>query len=221
MKKFREFVLEANKFGIPNTEYIQWQRDRDAGVGPARKTFNGIEYQMRNKARAGQPKVWAVSPSSDRKASSEKRSQRERETELNKDELLGMAKKDLTEPNPEERSALALDAEKTQMKKIDKRVATIGRKTGIKQSKDHLQPLQRKTNNPENQQRLDKVLPGHTSSNLRIKPLSANSSKQNAPLKPGETGYTLTRSSAVRNALNRGDALGRRIDALVKKVRES
>ena len=220
MKSFREFIFEANKFGIPDTEYIQWQKDRDVGVGPAKKTFGGVEYQMRNKARSGQPKVWAVSPTSDRKASSAQRSKREKETELSKDELLSMAKKDIDKPNPEERSALALDSERTQMQKINKRVRTIGKSTGVRQSKDHLQPLQRKANNPANQERLDKVLPGHTSYNLRIKPLSSNSSKQNTSLKPGETGYTFTRAGAARSALRRGDVLGRRIDSLVKKVRE-
>ena len=73
MKTFKEFILEANKFGIPDTEYIQWQKNRSSGIGPARKTFGGIEYQMRNKARKGQPPVWAVSRTSDRKASAEKR----------------------------------------------------------------------------------------------------------------------------------------------------
>lgn len=76
MKTFREFFVEANKFGIPDTEYIQWQKDRGSGIGPARKTFGGIEYQMRNKARKGQPPVWAVSKTADRKASTEKRNSR-------------------------------------------------------------------------------------------------------------------------------------------------
>jgi len=212
-KMFGEFmrecyvVVEVNKYGISDDDYKQWQRDRDAGVGPVRKTFNGVEYQMRNKARAGQPKVWAVSPSSDRKSSSKKRFKKEKETAVTQNNLLDTAKRDLTKSNPGERAAAAYDAEQERMSRITKRVTKIGKSSGVKQSKDHKQPLQRKANNPENQDRLDRVLPGHNSDNLEIKPLSKNSSKQNTALKPGESGYDLTRASVIRNQLNRGDKL--------------
>jgi hypothetical protein len=210
-KTFGEFVLEANKFGIPDSEYIKWQRDRDAGVGPVRKTFNGVEYQMRNKARAGQPKVWAASPSSDRKASSEKRSEKEKETAVTQNQLRDAAKRDVTKSNPNERAAAAYDAEQERMSGITKRVKTTSKSSGIQQSKDHKQALQRKTNNPENQERLDRVLPGHNSDNLEIKPLPKNASKQNTALKPGESGYSLTRASVKRKQLDRGDKLLSRV----------
>lgn len=207
--RFREAfdILEANRHPIPSDQRQKWQQEREAGTGPVRKTFNGIEYQMRNKARAGQPKVWAVSPSSDRKASSEKRSEKEKETAITQDELRDTAKRDVTKSNPDERASAAYDAEQKRMSGITKRVTKTSKSSGVKQSKDHEQPLQRKAKNPENQERLDKVLPGHNSDNLKIKPLVKNSSKQNTPPKPGESGYTLTRASMMQKQLKRGDKL--------------
>lgn len=212
-KTFGEFmyecyvILEANRHPIPADEYQKWQQERDAGTGPARKTFGGVEYQMRNKARSGQPKKWAVSPTSARRASSTKRSEKEKETATTQDELHDTAKRDVTKSNPEERASAAYDAEQERMSRITKRVTKTSKSSGVQQSKDHKQALQRKAKNPENQKRLDRVLPGHNSDNLEIKPLPKNSSKQNTPLKPGESGYTLTKASVKRNQLNRGDKL--------------
>lgn len=200
-------ILEVNRHPIPADEYQKWQQERDAGTGPARKTFGGVEYQMRNKARSGQPKKWAVSPTSARRASSTKRSEKEKETATTQDELRDTAKRDVTKSNPGERAAAAYDAEQERMSRITKRVTKTSKSSGVQQSKDHKQALQRKAKNPKNQERLDRVLPGHNSDNLEIKPLPKNSSKQNTPLKPGESGYTLTKASVKRNQLNRGDKL--------------
>lgn len=212
-KTFGEFmyecsvILEANRHPIPSDEYRKWQQERDAGTGTARKTFGGVEYQMRNKARSGQPKKWAVSPTSARRASSTKRSEKEKETATTQDELRDTAKRDVTKSNPGERAAAAYDAEQERMSRITKRVTKTSKSSGVQQSKDHKQALQRKAKNPENQKRLDRVLPGHNSDNLEIKPLTKNSSKQNTALKPGESGYGLTKASVKQKQLKRGDEL--------------
>lgn len=199
MKTFREFILEAsNRYGIPDDEYRKWQQDRAAGRGPARKTFGGVEYEMRNKARAGQPSVWAVSPVESRRASGQKRSKAEQETALSKDELLRATGGD------EERAALASDTETSGIKKTRKRAKRIEKSTGVRQSLGHGQPVQPEEPSPED--------PGHTRSNVRIEPLRPNTAKKNRRPEPGEFGYDLTRTQAAQDAAKRGDILGRRID---------
>jgi hypothetical protein len=219
-KTFGDFMLEcyivfeAKKHPIPDEEYKQWQKDREEGKGPASKEFDGVKYQMRGKGtdkKTGKRR-WAVSTVADRKNQGSTRTKKERETQVSQDELRDTAKKQIDKPNPNERAAAAYDAEQTRMRRINKRVSKIGKNTGVKQSKDHIQPLQRKTSNPDNQEKLDKVLPGHNSDNLAIKDLSKNSSKQNDAPKKGESGSTLTRASVKRKQLNRGDKLLDKVD---------
>jgi hypothetical protein len=200
MKTFREFILEAkNRYEIPDDEYSQWQADRTAGKGPARKTFNGVEYEMRSKARAGQSKtIWAVSPVSSRNKSGKKRIEAEKKTELSQDELRSAAGGD------EERASLAKDTEETGIKKVIKRGKKIQKATGVRQSLGHKQPLQPDKPTPED--------PGHTLSNVKPEPLGPNASKKNKRPEPEESGYGLTRTQAKQDALKRGDKLGKKID---------
>ena len=199
MKTFLQFILESkNKYGIADDEYRQWQRDRTAGKGPARKTFNDIEYEMRNKARQGQSPVWAVSTVSSRNESGQKRSKAEKETELSQDELRSAAGGD------EERASLAKDTEETGIKKVIKRGKRIQSATGVRQSLGHKQPLQPDEPTPED--------PGHTLSNVKPEPLGPNASKKNKRPEPGESGYGLTRTQAKQDAIKRGDKLGKNID---------
>jgi len=221
MKTFKEFIIEAKKHPIPDEEYKQWQKDREEGKGPASKEFDGVRYQMRGKGvdKKSGKKRWAVSTVSDRKSQGSSRTKKEKETQVSQDELLDTAKKQIDKPNPSERASAANDAEQTRMRRINKRVTKIGKNTGVKQSKDHIRPLQQKTKNPDNQERLDRVLPGHNSDNLAIKNLSKNSSKQNDAPKKGETGYTSTRSSMASKQLNRGDQLLSKIDRETSSIR--
>ena len=86
MKTFKEFVEEAylieanNKHGISDDEYAKWRNEvashhTEHGHvrGVSRRTFDGVEYEMRSKSGKGKPKVWAASKTSDRKASAGKR----------------------------------------------------------------------------------------------------------------------------------------------------
>lgn len=206
MKTFQEFILEAtNKYGIPDDEYKQWQQDRAMGKGPARKTFDGVSYEMRNKARSGQPSVWAISPVSDRIASYNKRKKAEQETQLSKDELLRATDGD------EERAALALDAEESGIKRLTKRIKRMPKSPGVRKSLGHGVALQ-----PKKPSSTD---PGHTLSNLRAQDYQPNVSQQNKELKPGEPGYGLTRAQAAQDAVSRGDKLDKRIDRLLGTVR--
>jgi hypothetical protein len=205
MKTFREFILEANKYGIPEDDYKQWQRDRASGKGPARKTFNGVEYEMRNKSRQGQSPVWAVSTVASRNESGKKRTKSEQETQLSQDELRSAAGGD------EERAALAKDTEETGIKKVIKRGKRIQKATGVRQSLGHKQPLQ-----PDDPSSED---PGHTLSNVKPEPLGPNASKKNKRPEPGESGYGLTRTQSTQDALSRGDKLGRKIDREITFVR--
>jgi len=198
MKTFREFISEANKYGIPEDEYKQWQKDRASGKGPARKTFDGVEYEMRNKARQGQSPIWAVSTVASRNESGKKRSKAEQETQLSQDELSVAAGGD------EERASLAKDTEETGIKKVIKRGKKIQKATGVRQSLGHKQPLQPDDPNAED--------PGHSLSNVKPEPLGPNASKKNRRPEPGESGYGLTRTQAKQDALKRGDKLGSKID---------
>ena len=223
MKTFIEFISEANnKHGIPDDEYMKWREARDKGEGPASMTFNDKQYEMRGKGyKKDGTKRWAVSPSSARIASRLRRTTKENETRLTYDELLDAAKRDLGKTNsPKERSAAALDAEETGISKLKSDAKERSKETGVKHSIDHGQALQRKTKNPENQERLDAVLPGHTLRNQEIAPLSANASKQNTAPKPGEFGYGLTRSGSQRSALDQGDETLDKIDSLRGEIED-
>lgn len=206
MKTFTNFISEANKYGIPDDEYKQWQQDRAKGKGPARKTFNGVEYEMRNKAGSGQPPVWAVSTVESRKASSQRRKQAEQETELTKDELLNAVGDD------EEMSALALDSERSGIKKVKKRAQKSSKLSGEKKSVGHKQPLQPEDPSPED--------PGHTLSNIRQELFTKNTSRKNKRPEPGESGYGLTRTQATQDAVRRGSELGKKIDREVELERQ-
>lgn len=223
VNRIREWIdiLEAKKHPIPDTEYKQWQKDREEGKGPASKEFDGVKYQMRGKGvdKKSGKRRWAVSTVADRKSQGSSRTKKEKETQVSQDELHDVAKRQIDKPNSSERAAAAHDAEQTRMRGINKRVTKIGKNTGVKQSKDHIRPLQQKTKNPDNQERLDRVLPGHNSDNLAIKNLSKNSSKQNDAPKKGETGYSSTRSSMASKQLNRGDQLLSKIDRETSSIR--
>lgn len=227
MKTFREFLEEAtNKHGIDSDSYSKWisaaeKAHNETGKikGIAQQTHNGVDYVLRQKGhyKNGKPR-FAVTPKKAKQNTEERR--QAKKTNLTHRELLNTAKRDLGKSNPpQERAAAALDVEQSRMEKIKNRVKKISKATGIKKSADHLQPLQRKMKNPEYQERLNKVLPGNASSNLSIKSLSHNASKQNTPPKRGEPGRTLTRSGATRDALRRGDTLLNRIDKEVAEIR--
>lgn len=206
MKTFKEFLGEArNKYGIPDNEYRKWQQDRSEGKGPSRKTFDGVEYEMRNKARQGQNPVWAVSTVASRNQSGQKRSEAEKKTQLSQDELRSVAAGD------EERASLAKDTEETGIKKVIRRGKTIQKATGVRQSLGHRQPLQPNEPTPED--------PGHTLSNVRPEPLGSNVSKKNKRPEPGESGYGLTRAQATQDAVRRGDRLGQKIDRELESTR--
>jgi hypothetical protein len=213
MKTFKEFVEEAylieanNKHGISDDEYAKWRNEvashhTEHGHvrGVSRRTFDGVEYEMRSKAGKGKPKVWAASKTSDRKASAGKRQAIINKTKLTYDELLTKSKGD------KERAAAALDAEETGIKKTVKRGRRIQKATGVPQSLGHKQPVQPDDPKPED--------PGHTRSNTQIEPLSPNTAKKNRRPNPGESGHGLTRTQSTTDALRRGDRLLKNIDDL-------
>jgi hypothetical protein len=205
MKTFREFILEKNRHGIPNKEYKQWIKDREKGIGTKRKTFNGIEYVIRNKARRGEPSRYAISPVESRNRSRDKRTKAEYETQLSKDKLLDATGGD------EELANLAMDTEESGIRRVKKRAQRIQNKTGDRYSLGHLQPLQPKDPSTED--------PGHTLSNVQVEPFSPNASKQNRRPKPGEPGYGLTRTQATQDAISRGRKLGQNIDDIIQSIR--
>lgn len=203
MITFREFleridILEANKHGIPEDEYQQWRRDRAEGRGPAKKTFNGVEYVMRGKGIVNRKKTWGVSTVASRTASSQKRRKAEQESQLSKDELRAAAGGD------EERAALAQDAEETGIRKVKQRTRRIQKATGVPQSLGHKVPVQPDDPSPED--------PGHSLSNMQPERLGPNAAKGNRRPKPGEPGYGLTRTQATQDAVRRGHKLGKNID---------
>ena len=217
MKTFQEFIEEAylieanNKHGISDDEYAKWRNEvashhTEHGHvrGVSRRTFDGVEYEMRSKAGKGKPKVWAASKTSDRKASAGKRQAIINKTKLTYDELLTKSKGD------KERAAAALDAEETGIKKTVKRGRRIQKATGVPQSLGHKQPVQPDDPKPED--------PGHTRSNTQIEPLSSNTAKKNRRPQPGESGYGLTRAQSTTDAQRRGDKLLNKVGDLIKSV---
>lgn len=164
---------------------------------------------------------WRIADRNKKNSSQKTRQKTINSTKITKAELLDMAKRQVDKSNPEERANLALDVETNELNRIRGRRRRLTNTSGVQQTEDHLQPIQRKMSNPELQRRLYKILPGHTSYNIRIRPLSVNSSRKNEPPKRGELGHTFTRSGATREALRKGDILGKQIDDVLHKIRNS
>ena len=228
MKTFREFITEAylieanNKHGISDDEYAKWRNEvashhTEHGHvrGVSKRTFDGVEYEMRNKAGKGKPKVWGASKTSDRKASAKKRSQSLRP--ISDDEFLSHAKRSL-EPNPREVAAAASDVERQGIRKKRAQAKKETEKTGEKHDVDHSQPQPTKRK-PELQPRFQRVLPGHSNANLSVMKHSDNTAKQDTPPKKGEPGRNLTRAGAVRASIKGGKKLLSDIDAALKSAR--
>lgn len=207
MKTFQRFIIEVSKYkdAIGADEYSNWQKEVDEYYkkyghtrGISRRTIDGVSYQMRNKARAGNPRVYGVDTEQNRQASAAKRIQAEKEGELSQDELRSVAGGD------EEKASLAQDTEKSGISKVKKRTNRVSKSTGVRQSLGHKQPLQPDDPNVED--------PGHSLSNIQSEPLSSNAAKKNKRPEPGEPGYGLTRTQATQDALGRGNRLGQKID---------
>jgi hypothetical protein len=228
MKTFKEFVEEAHiieakithRDTIGHKEYDAWKNEvashhAEHGhvKGVSRRTFGGVEYEMRSKARSGKPKVWAASKISDRKSSAKKR--RENLKPISDDEFLSHAKRNL-EPNPKEVAAAAADVEREGIKgkKTGAQRKTV--KTGEPHDVDHMNP-QPTRRRPENRARFQRVSPGDSNANQRVLKRSKNTGKQDRPPKKGEPGYGLTRASSIRQSTQKGKELLSKIDTLLKK----
>ena len=219
MKTFQRFIIEVSKYkdAIGADKYSNWQKEVDEYYkkyghtrGVSRRTIDGVTYEMRNKARAGNPRIYNVDTEQNRQASAAKRIQAEKEGELSQDELRSAAGGD------EERSALALDTERSGISKVKKRINRVSKSTGVRQSLGHKVSLQPDEPSPED--------PGHSLSNIGMEPLSPNASKGNKRPEPGEPGYGLTRTQAIQDADRRGVELGQKIDrevALTQSGKES
>lgn len=219
MKTFKRFIIEVSKYkdAIGADEYSNWQKEVDEYYkkygnirGVSRRTINGVTYEMRNKARAGNPRVYGVDTEQNRQASAAKRVQAEKKGQLSQDELIGAAGGD------EEKASLAKDTEESGISKVKKRNNRVSKSTGVRQSVGHKQPLQPDDPNAED--------PGHSLSNIQSEPLGLNAAKKNKRPEPGEPGYGLTRTQATQDALGRGNRLGQKIDrevALTQSGKES
>lgn len=226
-KTFKEFVEEAylieakttHRDTIGHKEYDAW-RDEVAShhaqhghtKGVSKRTFNDVEYEMRNKAGSGKPKVWGASKVSDRKASAKKR--RENLKPISDDEFLSHAKRNL-EPNAKEVAAAAADVERVGAKRIRKGARDATKRTGEPHDVDHMNP-QPTRRRPENQPRFKAISPGDSTANKGIMKRSKNTGKQDKPPKKGEPGYGLTRAAAIRKSIKGGKKLLSNIDAALK-----
>jgi hypothetical protein len=228
MKTFREFLGEAyliearttHRDTIGHTEYDKWRNavashhtEHGHVRGVSRRTFDGVEYEMRSKSGKGKPKVWAASKTSDRKASAKQRSQSLRP--ISDDEFLSHAKRNLI-PNPKEVAAAAADFERQGIRRKRAKAKAKTKETGEKHGVDHSQPQPTKRK-PQLQQRFQNVLPGHSNANLRVMRHSDNTAKQDTPPKKGEPGRNLTRAGAVSASIKGGQKLLSDIDALLKR----
>jgi len=231
MKTFQEFVEEAyliearttHRDTIGHKEYDKWKDEVSSHhaehghvKGVSRRTFGGVGYEMRNKARKGQPKIWAASKISDRKASAKKRKQSLKP--ISDKEFLSHAKRNL-EPNAKEVAAAAADFERQGIESKIKQAKRETDKTGEQHDLDHLQPQPTKRK-PKLQPRFQAVLPGHSNANLGVLSHSSNTAKQDTPPKKGQPGRNLTRAGAVKSSIEGGKKLLSKIDRLLTTVRK-
>jgi hypothetical protein len=226
-KTFKEFVEESylieakttHRDTIGHKEYDAW-RDEVASHhsqhghvrGVSKRKFGDTEYEMRNKAGKGKPKVWAASKVSDRKSSAKKR--RENLKPISDDEFLSYANRNL-EPNAKEVAAAAADFERQGKRKKRERARTETKKTGEPHDVDHMNP-QPTRRRPENQPRFQRVSPGDSNANQSVLKRSKNTGKQDRPPKKGEPGYGLTRAGAVSASIKGGKKLLSDIDDALK-----
>jgi hypothetical protein len=224
-KNFEEFILEArgsHRDKIGHKEYDEWKSEVSSHHekhghtrGVSKRSFNGIEYEMRNKSGKGKPKVWAASRVADRKASAERR--KETLKPISDAEFLSHAKRNL-EKNPREVAAAAADVEIQTKKRKREKARKATKETGEKHDLDHMQP-QPTRRRPENRERFRRITPGDSASNLTVMKHSDNTGKQDRPPRKGEPGHTLTRASAIRHSTKKGKKLLSNIDKLVSKIR--
>jgi len=227
LKTFKEFVEEASlieaktshRDTIGHKEYDAWKdevashhAEHGHTKGVSKRTFGDTEYEMRNKAGSGKPKVWAASKVSDRKASSKKR--RENLKPISDDEFLSHAKRNL-EPNAKEVAAAAADVERRGMERKTTEAQKATKKTGEPHDVDHMNP-QPTRRRPENQPRFQAVSPGDSNANKRVLKRSENTGKQDRPPKKGEPGYGLTRAAAIKSSIEGGKKLLSKIDSALK-----
>lgn len=226
-KTFKEFVEEAylveakttHRDAIGHEDYDAW-RDEVASHhgqhghirGVSKKTFNGVEYEMRNKARSGKPKIWAASKVSDRKASAKKRSKSLKP--ISDDEFLRHLNRNL-EPNAREVAAAASDFERQGLKNKRREAKKSTEKTGEAHDVDHMNP-QPTRRNPKYRERYQAVHPGHSNANTRVLPRKKNTGKQDRSPRRGEAGFGLTRAGAIQQSIRGGRELLAKIDAALK-----
>ncbi len=190
MKTFREFIVEAY--------LIERGQPTFSSRAELEKHHKGIPSGMvaNNAASTENPK-WRLVTAANRKAQSERRA--ENLKPITHKEILSAVKRDLSIPNSEVRSVATkaynkeVSAKGTQTRTRN----TLRKETGEKYEIDHIVP-QPDRRSEARRSRFKAIHPGDASANREVSDGVANRKKNSK-----NTRTTLTRSGAVRKALNR------------------
>jgi len=202
MKTFREFLEYSSSsckiLSENRGDRTFLSKEEAAAAFKKNPPFGGEPYRIKQKARKGNPREWRAIRSGPRQEQERRRSANLKG--LRYQEILDYAKRNLL-PNPEKLAKQAhrneINAKRSQTTEARKR--TI--ETGVEQTIDHTVPQQDRRS-PENRKRFQAVAPGDTSTNRSVMAKSTNSQLGSKLPERGTPGARLTRSGAVRNAIN-------------------
>jgi len=179
MKTFREFILEASKEQAQAKLNALPQEERD-------------KRHVRKVGRAGTDS-WGLKLKSSHVGQLERRKTNLKP--LSAKELEDQCNRNLN-PNCKETVAKAMSIEKARKNSQTRERKQKEKETGQQHHVDHIVPQADKTKYPE---RYNKIRPGDVSDNRRVIPKDENLKKNSQNTERS----TLTRSSAIRNALLR------------------
>ncbi len=192
MKTFREFIVEAR-------EYTRTRSKEDAAKILADKIPDPEErstYRLKNRQTSETP-YWGDQPRENQRNQQKRRA--ENLKPITHKEILSAVKRDLSIPNSEVRSVATkaynkeVSAKGTQTQTRNR----LRKETGKEYNVDHIVP-QPDRRSEALRSRFQAIHPGDASANREVSDAVANRKKNSK-----NTRTTLTRSGAVRKALNR------------------
>ena len=209
-KTFKEFVEEA--YLIEARRFVT--RDE------AQAKFDKLSPEEREKRDLRNSGAnhggWGTKLKDSLKKQRKRRSQRLKP--LTQNELETHAKRNLRK-NPNELAAIAADREEDARKKQKAAARRLTKKTGTKHVEDHIQPLQQDKRKPENRERFEKITPSDASSNIQVTSEPKNLRKGSKPPRIGQRGHGTTRSSAIKQRLDKAQKFSNKLDNLVKQIK--
>mgnify|MGYP006297169773 CR=1 FL=1 len=186
MKTFKEFITEAR-------DYTR-SRSKEEAEKILQSKEDPKEYRLKNRQTSEMP-YWGLESRAKQKGQQQRRSANLRA--LSQKELEDHAKRNLL-PSPKKLASKALKIERERKRNQRSEVRTQTQTTGIEHNIGHISP-QADKRSERTRERFQAIHPGDASDNRQVETGRENREKGSKNV----SGSTLTRSSAIRRALQR------------------